>query len=548
MLKSLKPIIALLLLCFCLWIVQPVIQVWAEPASESVSETEDSDDSSETSEEENEEDEEEPVKTETNDDGLTMPTLNSKSILLMDRDSGRILYSRNPDKKMEPASLTKIVTCLMAVEAIEAGTISEDEKIEASNNCMEGLDEASSSSGIVPGEKLTMKDLLYCALLGSAGEACNIIAEELSGSISDFVDEMNERVLDLGCTGTHFVNTHGMPASDHYSTASDMMLISTEAMSHPMFAEICNTASYTVPSTNKSDERVLYNSNALLSSQGLYGGNFLYSYASGIKTGHTTAAGYCLSSTAEKDGVRLMCIVLGGGTSIRDDMATDFQNFSDTIHLYDWAFENYSYYTVLRSDELVREISLLYAPADDSTVTLHPDKDLSILIPSNVNPEDFEKQISLYEETPAAPVDADEEMGEITISLNGETYGKAKLLTTSSVDVSQSQIFKAQLRKAFGHTWIWLLLLIILCFILLYAFLVINYRRKRQRQLQRKRQLAQARVQQKTQQARSQMTPKTGKMRDYDSSGQPKDPYAEKHEYFEEFFRNEEKMNKNKKR
>ena len=153
-------------------------------------------------------------------------------------------------------------------------------------------------------------------------------------------------------------------------------------------------------------------------------------------------------------------------------------------------------------------------------------------------------RISLYEENPAAPVDADEAMGDITVTLNGVDYGKAKLLTTSSVDVSQSQILKAQLRKAFGHTWIWLLLLIILIFILLYAFLVINYRRKRQRQLQRKRQQAQARVQQKTQQARSQMAPKTGKMRDYDSSGRPKDPNADKHDYFEEFFRNEEKMNK----
>ena len=290
MVKSFKAVIVLLLLSFCLWFLQPVIHVWAEPASESVSESSDSEE--EENGEETEE-KEESVKPETNDDGLEMPTLNSKSILLLDRDSGKVLYSRNPDKKMEPASLTKIVTCLIAVEAIEAGTISEDEKVEASKHCMDGLDEESSSTGIVPGERLTMKDLLYCALLGSAGEACNIIAESLAGNISDFVEAMNERVLDLGCTGTHFVNTHGMPANDHYSTASDMMLISAEAMSHPLFAEICNTVSYTVPSTNKSDERIVYNSNALICSQGIYGGNFLYSYAAGIKTGHTAAAGYC---------------------------------------------------------------------------------------------------------------------------------------------------------------------------------------------------------------------------------------------------------------
>ena len=148
MVKSFKAVIVLLLLSFCLWFLQPVIHVWAEPASESVSE---SSDSEEKENGEETEEKEESVKPETNDDGLEMPTLNSKSILLLDRDSGKVLYSRNPDKKMEPASLTKIVTCLIAVEAIEAGTISEDEKVEASKHCMDGLDEESSSTGIVPG-------------------------------------------------------------------------------------------------------------------------------------------------------------------------------------------------------------------------------------------------------------------------------------------------------------------------------------------------------------------------------------------------------------
>lgn len=541
MTKSLKPVLILILLCFTLWIFNPVISVMAEPSAESSESTE-----STTSSESDDKDAESSKKVdkEKNEDGLEVPELTSKSILLTDLNSGKVLYSRNVDKKMEPASLTKIMTVLLAVEAIEEGSASEKDKVVASDDCLDGLDEASSSAGIVPGERLTLIDLMYCAMLASAGEACNIIAEHLSGNIKDFVSLMNDRAAELGCKGTHFVNPHGMPADNHYSTANDIYLLSKEAMSHELFAKICSTPSYEVGSTNKSDERILYNSNALLCSQGIYGGNFLYSYANGIKTGHTTAAGYCLASTAQKDDIRLMCVVMGAGTTLRDDNATDFHNFSETIALYNWVFDNYQNLTVLSAEDLISEVQIKFAPSDESSVTLHPDCNIVALVPKTLTAESFEKTVTLYEEEPSAPIEAGQALGEVSLSLNGTSYGTAKLLASSSVDLSRSQYLKAQFRKAFGHTWLWLLLLIILFFVLLYVFLVLRYRHIRQRQLMRKRQQEQARVAQKTRQAREQMTPRAGKMREYDHNGTPKNPHADKHEYFEEFFRNEEAHNK----
>ena len=545
MTKSLKSILWVLLLCLMLWIVSPMIPSLAVTGEDSAAEetvTEDETSDSEDSEEK-EEKKTEAVK---NDDGLEMPELNCPILLLIDRDSGKVLYSRKADKKAEPASLTKIMTVLLAVEDIEAGKATEGEKITATKHALDGIDEESSTSGIEVGEKMSLIDLMYCAMLPSAGEACNIIAEHLEDSIEDFVDRMNDRASELGCTDTHFVNAHGMPADDHYSTASDMALITEEAMKHPLFAEIAAAPSYTLEATNRNEEREIYNSNALISSRGIYGGNFIYEKATGVKTGHTTAAGYCLSSTASNDDLNLLCIAMGGGTSIRDDNATNFHNFSDTIALYNWAFENYHHETLISSDELVSEITLKYAPSDNATVTLHPDGDVIALLPSNVDPTLFEKKVTYYDDDPAAPVDEGEAMGEITVSYAGQVYAKATLLTTEAVELSRGQYLKAALWKTLGRPWVLILFLVLLLLALLYFAAVVNYRKKRQQQLQKKRQQQRSQVQQRTRQAEQQAraSAQKGKMRDYDRDGNPKDPYADKHDYFEEFFRNEEVQNR----
>ena len=131
---------------------------------------------------------------------------------------------------------------------------------------------------------------------------------------------MNERAQALGCTGTHFVNPHGLPNDDHYTTAHDLYRITKEALSHELFATICNTVKHTVPATNLSDERTLSNTNGLINPESPMYRGYYYEYAKGVKTGHTDAAGYCLISTAEKDGVRLLCVVLGGkGTTRAND-------------------------------------------------------------------------------------------------------------------------------------------------------------------------------------------------------------------------------------
>ncbi|NCC69043.1 MAG: D-alanyl-D-alanine carboxypeptidase, partial [Clostridia bacterium] len=181
---------------------------------------------------------------------LDDPQVTAKAVLLADADSGRIFFSQNADMKMYPASLTKIMTVLLAVEAVDRGDVSLDDEVTCSEECLAGMDEDGSTANIVAGETMKLRDLMYCALVESANEACNVIAEYIGGSIGNFVQMMNDRAGELGCTGTHFANTHGLPDENHYTTAADMYLITMEAINQDLFMEICNTAKYTVSATN----------------------------------------------------------------------------------------------------------------------------------------------------------------------------------------------------------------------------------------------------------------------------------------------------------
>jgi D-alanyl-D-alanine carboxypeptidase (penicillin-binding protein 5/6) len=495
-----------------------------------------------------------PAPAVTNDDGLTVPDITAQCVVLTDLDTGKMIYSKNMDTKAYPASLTKMMTVLLAVKAVEDGKVKLSDKVAAYDDCRQGLTDDSSTADIQPGEVLTLEQLMYCALVASANEACNIIAEYISGSIADFVTAMNDEAKSLGCKGTHFANPNGMPDDDHYTTAYDLYLIAKEGMTHDLFATICNTQSYTVPSTNMSDQRVLYNSNALITGRGTYGSGYVYDYASGIKTGFTSSAGYCLVSTALKDGIHLMCVVLGCPSQTREDGSTKFGNFSDTIALYNWVFTNYKYHVAYTTDDLVTEIKVKYAPDDDSTVNLHPEKDVSVLVPANIEDSAFDKKITIYDD-PTAPVKAGQAMGELTLLVNGKAAATVKLLAASGVDLSQSQYLKSQVHDTFSKTWVKVVFWLLIMLVVLYAGLVIRYRVRRQRHLKEVRRQRQERAKARERQAAANLFNSSGppNMEYYDQSRTkpravpPSGVDKSQKDYFDDFFRREEEEQKKKK-
>ena len=499
-----------------------------------------------------------PAPAEKNADGLAIPTVSAKNIVLMDLGTGKVIYSRAADTKAAPASLTKIMTVMLAVEAVEAGKVKLTDKVEAYADCRSDLEDDSSTCSIVPGETMTLKDLMYCALVASANEACNIIAEYLAGSIDAFVDEMNAEADKLGCTGTHFANANGMPADDHYTTASDLCLITKAAIAHDLFMTICTTQSYTVPATNKADARVLYNSNALISGKGIYGSGYIYDYAAGVKTGHTAAAGYCLVSTAKKNDVNLLCVVMGCGSTVKSDGSTGFGSFSDTITLYNWAFQNYKYCVIHTVNDLVAEVKVKYAPSGEDTVNLHPEKDISVLAPSTVKAEDFQTKTTMYEQEPAAPINAGQALGEMEVSLNGVSCGKTKLLAATSVDMSQSSYMKSHIRTTFSHPAVKIVFWLVILAILMYVVLVVRYRVLRQRHLREKRRAEQERMRRREKEAEEKIfaSQPRARMETYDPAARrgPREvkptgsvTSQAQRDYFDDFFRSEEEKNKGKK-
>lgn len=221
------------------------------------------------------------------------PDILAKAALLVEVESGAIAYAKNEHQELYPASLTKVMTSLLVLEAIEDGVLSMDQEITASETAFAGLSSDGSNAGIKPGEIMTVRNLLYCMLVVSANEACNILAEAVSGSVEDFVRAMNQRAAELGCENTHFVNPNGLHDPQHYTSAWDMYLITREAMNHPNFLEISDTANIIIPATNLSKERNYWTTNHLLSTWRVIG--YLNKEAHGIKTGSTDAAGHCLT-------------------------------------------------------------------------------------------------------------------------------------------------------------------------------------------------------------------------------------------------------------
>ena len=370
-------------------------------------------------------------------------TLDARAGLLIEADTGEILYEKNAHQENYPASLTKIMTALLVFEAIDEGKLSLSDSITATESAFEGLASDGSTADIVPGETMTVEQLLNCMLIVSANETCNILGEYISGSVEAFVARMNERATELGCEHTHFANATGLHNSQHYTTAWDLYLITREAMKHEKFMEICNSKSYTVPATNMTEKpRELHSTNFLISNWRARG--YVYRDAQGIKTGSTPEAGYCLVSSAVRGSRHMISVVLGAErVTLEDGVTIQTRSFSETSRMFDWGFDNFARRDILSSADLIQEIPVALS-SEASYVSTHAAEDLSCLLPNNIEPEDLERTVTLKSETVDAPVAAGDVLGTLTLSYKDTVYGETELLALN--DVSASWFLTAQRR------------------------------------------------------------------------------------------------------
>lgn len=275
--------------------------------------------------------------------------VNAKAGILIDATTGQILFEQDAETALPPASTTKMMTALLTVEAIERGELSLDQVVTVDNHARNITPVGGSvlALPIEEGEEVSIKDLLYAVLLKSDCVCCNILAEQVCGDVEVFVERMNERAKELGCTNTIFLNTHGYKEKGHLISAHDLALIAAEAMTHPAFYEIVNTDEYVIPETNINEAREIRNTNWLLGTMWdrnvkQYNKDYEYPYAHGVKTGYTAEAGHCLVSYAKKDDKELVCVILGAEIDTDEESGYLVQHmYEDTIKLYNWGFGAY---------------------------------------------------------------------------------------------------------------------------------------------------------------------------------------------------------------
>lgn len=423
---------------------------------------------------------------------LEDPSLNGKAALLVDLDTGEILFEVNKDQQRAPASLTKVMTMLVALEALDEGRFTLDDIVTAQPDCLTGLAEDSSTAGITPGTQVTAKDLLYCTMLHSANEACNILGAHISGSISAFVEEMNQKAAELGCTNTHFMNPNGLPAENHYSSAYDLYLITKAAMEYPLFMELANTPSYQSTNSAVNWGEPMNNSNALISADAYYakGGDYLYEGASGVKTGYTNAAGYCLISTAQRDDIHVLAIAMGCDGELNSD-SEKFWNFDDSIAMYDWVFNNFSHRSILSAGESITSVEVALSEA--GSVMLQPSGALTALLPNEVDSQAITREVTIYEDKLTAPIPAGTALGEMTLSLDGKVLGTVKLINSSDVELSRAEYLKQRVMEVLSNGWVIAMIVLVLVFLFVYLILVMRYRRLRRKHLRQRRRLEQRR-------------------------------------------------------
>ena len=331
------------------------------------------------------------------------PELSATAAVLMDVASGRILYARSAHEERPPASLTKIMTALLALEAGEL-----DHPVEVSRKA---ATVGGSSIWLEAGEVQTVGDLLYGLMLRSGNDAAVAIAEHIAGSVSDFALLMNRRATEIGATGTHFRNPHGLPTAGHYTTAADLALIAREALLRPDFREVVSTRRHVIPWPSRSWDRAVYNENRLL---------WLYPGADGVKTGWTEEAGRCLVASATREGWQLVAVFLDAPGM-----------WTDASQLLDWGFGAFNSMVLYRAGETVTQVRV--AGATERWVSLTAGQDVRVA----VLPGETER-VEVKPETPhfvRSPLDRGTEVGSVRLVVDGVPLARAALLSAESIPV-----------------------------------------------------------------------------------------------------------------
>lgn len=370
--------------------------------------------------------------------------VDAEAVYFINLDTGKVIYEKDADKKVYPASTTKIMTALLALENIPDLDTPQIELKLYIQNALSGT--GASLAGILRGETFTPRELLYAALLPSGNEAAMMLGDYVGdGSLDYFAEMMNEKAAELGAVNTHFVNASGMHDDDHYTTAYDMYLITMAALENETFREIVSTNYYYAGEDQNGNPLHWNTTNFLISP----GSTYYYPYATGVKTGTTDEAGRCLVSTAEKDGYHYLMVMMGApqydsnGEKLEENMV-----FKQTIELYDWAFSSFSNKTLIEKDVGVGEVPLKLARGGKDYLLIKSGEVFTDLLPNEIEASSITMELDL----PAvvnAPIKEGDQVGTIRLMLAGEEIGSVPAVAAEDVDASLIATLIDQFKRLF---------------------------------------------------------------------------------------------------
>lgn len=401
------------------------------------------------------------------------------SYYLYNIDTDAVISERNSDAPMYPASLTKIMTCILALENTEDldfEMVTYPQYVQDYLYTYQIENGAVSLGGLISGEQLSMRNLLHALMLPSANEAAMIIADHIGGSQDSFAAMMNKRAKELGAVNTNFANANGLFDENHVTTAADMGKIAKHAMTLPGFMDIVSQTAYDSGPTNKHENLHWETTNQMIMPEN----NYYYTGISGIKTGSLPESGRCFISSATRDGFTYLLVVMGSnyfdedGKVLPGNMA-----FTDTKILYDWVFASYKVKTLVEKGKYVAEIPLRLSLDKDFIKLMTSDKFTS-LIYYTVEAS----SVTIIPEIPDyidAPVKKNDKIGEARLMLSGEEIGRVDLLAAETVEASQVLVIWERVKAIASSLWFKFAVVFVFLLIILYIILMIIRNRNRRR-------------------------------------------------------------------
>ena len=344
-------------------------------------------------------------------------SINAKAGIIVELNTGKVIYEKNSKEQNYPASVTKILTAIIVIENSKL-----DDVATASETAISMIPAGYVVAPLSVGEKMKVEDLLHALMLKSANDAAYVLAEHVGGSIDKFSDMMNNKAKEIGCKNSHFVNPNGIHNDEHYTTAYDMYLISDYAMKNETFAKIVSTYEYTLPATNKykNTDRVMKNSNNFVNPNSSYYNKSV----KGIKTGTTTQAGNCLITYASKDGLDFINVVLGAETSNG--------KFDETNKMIKYSFDNYTLTKMHEKGEIIKTIEVEKATEETKKLDLLISESITVMNNKKTTKNQITPEINLNEEI-EAPIIKGQELGTIKYVIEDIEYN-AKLLAANDVE------------------------------------------------------------------------------------------------------------------